>query len=195
MSLSTILARLVDAEVRFVVVGGVAAVAHGSVRITLDIDLCYDDATDNREFLAGVLADWHAYPREIDPGLPFIMDERTLRTAELLRLMTDLGPIDVMKHVPGVGDYEACRAWSRGGIARRPPLRRPESAGPDRCEAGGGTPARPRTPHGAGGSPGAARGTPANSRLDIGIGETIYFVAGFPSRRTATATVKREPRQ
>jgi len=32
---------LCDAEVKFVVIGGLSATFHGSVRITYDLDICY----------------------------------------------------------------------------------------------------------------------------------------------------------
>lgn len=103
-------AGLGAADVRFVVIGGVAGVAHGSVRVTVDLDICYDTAPENRESLARLLARWNAYPREIEPGLPFIMDPRTLRDSQMLTLTTDLGPLDLFQLVPGVGDYARCRA-------------------------------------------------------------------------------------
>lgn len=102
--------ELLDANVRFVVIGGVAAAAHGSARVTLDLDVCYDASDENREALARVLAGWHAYPRDVEPGLPFAMDARTLRDTEVLTLTSDAGPIDLFQSVPGVGDYTACRA-------------------------------------------------------------------------------------
>lgn len=109
MSLFEMLRGLQGAGIRFVVVGGVAAVAHGSNRVTVDLDVCYDTSPENRERLAGVLARWHAYPREVEPGLPFAMDARTLESMEVLTLTSDAGPIDLFQRVSGVGDYAACR--------------------------------------------------------------------------------------
>jgi len=112
VSLAATIRTLVEAEIRFVVIGGIAAVAHGSTRITLDLDLCYDAASDNLTALACVLAGWNAYPREVEPGLPFMMDARTLRSAGILTLSTDVGPLDVIRTVQGVGGYEECKARS-----------------------------------------------------------------------------------
>lgn len=105
MQLTDILRGLNAAQVRYVVVGGVAANAHGSPRITMDVDICYDPAPDNRELLAARLAAWHAYMRGVEPGLPFWMDARTLRDVPVLTLVTDVGDLDVMDRVAGVGDY------------------------------------------------------------------------------------------
>lgn len=42
------------------------------------------------------LRDWNAYPRGIEPGLPFIMDAATLRAVPRLALNTAKGDIDVL---------------------------------------------------------------------------------------------------
>ncbi|MGH7556424.1 MAG: nucleotidyltransferase [Gemmatimonadota bacterium] len=104
--------RLVDAKIRFVVIGGVAAVAQGAVWVTQDVDICYDSSEDNREKLAALLASLNGYPRGIEPGLPFIMDARTLRDHEVLTLSTDAGDLDLLRLVAGVGDHEDCLARS-----------------------------------------------------------------------------------
>jgi hypothetical protein len=107
------LSGLTRKKVRFVVVGGVAAAAHGSSRVTNDLDICYD-ASDkaNLVALASLLASWDAYPRGIEPDLPFIMDDRTLFGAPVLTLTTREGDIDVMDRIAGVGDYAAVKAHS-----------------------------------------------------------------------------------
>ena len=96
---------LSKAGVRFVVVGGVAAAAHGSAHVTNDLDVCYDTAPDNLARLAALLAKWDAYPRGVEQGLPFFMDERQLRTTPLMTLTTREGNLDVLDRVAGVGDY------------------------------------------------------------------------------------------
>jgi hypothetical protein len=93
--------------VRFVVVGGVAAAAQGSAIVTNDLDICYDSAPDNVRRLAALLEEWQAYPRGIEAGLPFFMDERTIRTTPLMTLETTHGGIDLLDRVLGVGDYRA----------------------------------------------------------------------------------------
>ncbi len=103
---------LVDAGVHFVIVGGFAAAAHGSARLTDDIDICYDTSPDSILRLSRLLAEWHAYPRGIEPGLPFLMDAQTLRRAPVQTLTTSQGSLDLMDIVKGVGDYAKCRAAS-----------------------------------------------------------------------------------
>ncbi len=99
-------------KVKFVVVGGLAAAAHGSRRVTDDIDICYDTARANVTRLAAVLSEWNAYPRGIERGLPFFMDARQFRTTPIMTLTTIEGFIDVLDVVKGVGEYSKCRERS-----------------------------------------------------------------------------------
>ena len=105
MSLLGMATDLVEAEVRFVIVGGLAARAHGSARITEDLDICYDTDAENVRRLARILRGWEAYPRGVERGLPFVLDERAFRTTPIMTLITARGAIDVMDRVLGVGDY------------------------------------------------------------------------------------------
>ncbi|HEY8852588.1 MAG TPA: hypothetical protein VIM36_10430 [Gemmatimonadaceae bacterium] len=113
MSFASMLGGLITNKVRFVVVGGLAAAAHGSSRVTNDLDICYD-ALDggNLVALAKLLARWKAYPRGVETGLPFIMDDRTLRGAPILTLTSTEGDIDVMDRIAGVGPYADVRKHS-----------------------------------------------------------------------------------
>ena len=103
---------LTDAEVDFVVVGGLAATAHGSRRVTDDVDICYDTNKSNLERLAKLLLDWKAYPRGIEEGLPFFMDARQFRITPIMTLTTREGFIDVLDVVKGVGRFAECRERS-----------------------------------------------------------------------------------
>lgn len=102
-----IITALVNAGVRFVVIGGVAATIQGSARLTNDIDICYDTAPDNVERLVALLVAWQAYLRGVERGLPFVLDARAFRTTPIMTLTTTMGDIDVLDQVPGVGDYRA----------------------------------------------------------------------------------------
>ena len=101
-----IIAALVAAGIRFVVIGGVAAVIHGSARFTNDIDICYDPDEINLERLVALLTKWHAYLRGVEPGLPFIMDLRAFHVTPIMTLTTDMGDIDLLDLVPGVGSFK-----------------------------------------------------------------------------------------
>jgi predicted nucleotidyltransferase len=107
-----ILAALVSRQVRFVLVGGVAATVHGSARFTNDIDICYDTTSDNVDRLIVLLVEWQAYLRGAKQGLPFILDARTFRVTPFLTLTSTMGAIDLLDHVPGVGSYADALAGS-----------------------------------------------------------------------------------
>jgi hypothetical protein len=106
------IAALTSAQVRFVVVGGVAAGLHGLAHATFDLDICYESVQENRERLAAVLARWKAYVRGVEPGLPFTMDARQLVVSPVMTLTTTMGDIDVMDRVAGVGDFVDAQAHS-----------------------------------------------------------------------------------
>ncbi|MDH4046007.1 MAG: hypothetical protein OEY20_02495 [Gemmatimonadota bacterium] len=106
------IAALVEGEVQFVVIGGVAAGLHGAGRATFDLDICYDPSAENRERLAKALAGWGAYLRGVEPGLPFTMDARQLLITPVMTLTTSTGDLDVMDRVAGVGEFAAVYAQS-----------------------------------------------------------------------------------
>jgi hypothetical protein len=97
---------LTEAGIEFVVVGGVASVLAGSPRVTNDLDICYDPSDENISRLALLLGSWSPYPRGVEPGLPFPMDERTFRVTPLMTLRTIEGDIDLLDRVEGVGSFD-----------------------------------------------------------------------------------------
>jgi predicted nucleotidyltransferase len=105
MTLLGMVRGLCEGGIRFVLIGGLAMRAQGSARLTEDLDVCYDPEPGNVRRLATLLATWNAYLRGVEPGLPFVMDERTFRTTPVMTLITDYGAIDVMDVVAGVGEW------------------------------------------------------------------------------------------
>jgi hypothetical protein len=112
MSFASMLQGLTSAGVRFSVIGGVAAAAHGSERVTNDLDVCYDTSEENISRLAHLLYSWNAYPRGIELGMPFFMDARQFRIQPGMTLTTREGEIDVLAHVDGLGGYANVMARS-----------------------------------------------------------------------------------
>jgi len=108
MTLDRMVDELSEAGIRFVLIGQVAAIAHGSAYNTNDLDICYDTADDNVEKLLALLKTWDPYPRGWDAGLPWIFDTRTFKQTPILTLRTREGDIDLLDSVVGVGDYDAC---------------------------------------------------------------------------------------
>ena len=100
-----LLAALHDAGVRFIVVGGAAATAHGSARLTLDLDIVYERSTDNVAHVVSALAPLHPYLRGAPAGLPFTFDAATLERGLNFTLTTDAGWVDLLGEITGGGTY------------------------------------------------------------------------------------------
>jgi predicted nucleotidyltransferase len=101
----TLLAALADADVEFILVGGLAAVAHGSARLTQDIDIVYARNEDNLERVVRALAGFRPYLRGAPPGLPFKWDALTLSHGLNFTLETTSGDIDILGVITGGGHY------------------------------------------------------------------------------------------
>ena len=101
-----LLRALADARMEFIVVGGAAATAQGSARLTLDLDVVYRRTPDNLVRAVNSLSRHHPYLRGAPAGLPFRWDVDTLSHGLNFTLVTDLGPIDLLGEIVG-GGYDA----------------------------------------------------------------------------------------
>jgi len=63
-----LLRALADARVRFIIVGGAAATAHGVARLTQDLDIVYRRDAENLQRLAAALAPHAPYLRGTPAG-------------------------------------------------------------------------------------------------------------------------------
>ncbi len=104
--------RLAAAEVEFIIVGGVAATIHGASRLTRDLDIVYRRTDENLRRLTAALRPLKPYLRGAPPGLPFTLDEATLRRGLNFTLTTDLGALDLLGEIVGGGGYEALLPFS-----------------------------------------------------------------------------------
>ncbi|HEY9868216.1 MAG TPA: hypothetical protein V6D08_03555 [Candidatus Obscuribacterales bacterium] len=107
-----ILPLLVKNDVRFIVIGGGAGVAHGLARATYDVDVVYARDVENLRNLAAALEPYQPYLRGAPPGLPFRWDVETIRAGLNFTLTTTLGELDLLGEVAGGGDYEKLLADS-----------------------------------------------------------------------------------
>ena len=105
-NLRDLLRALGSADVDFILVGGVAAAAHGSGRLTQDVDVVYRRGSGNLERLVAGLGGFRPYLRGAPPGLPFRFDVATLAAGLNFTLTTDLGPINLLGEIAGGGRYE-----------------------------------------------------------------------------------------
>jgi hypothetical protein len=99
-------------EVDCVIVGGVAAAIHGSSLLTNDLDVCYARAPANLERLAQALQSVHARLRNAPERLPFVLDHVTLKRGLNFTFTTDIGDLDLLGEVLGIGEYDDVLAGS-----------------------------------------------------------------------------------
>ena len=92
-----IIGVLVDHEVRFVLIGGLAAIAHGSPFPTEDVDVTPERSRENLTRLSEALRDLGARVRTrgVPEGLPFDHDAESLDAAGVWNLTTDHGDLDI----------------------------------------------------------------------------------------------------
>ncbi len=100
-----ILRRLRAHGVKFVLIGGLAAKAHGSPTMTVDIDVCYARDRDNLERLAALLGELGTVLRGAPPDLPFHPDRKTLERGDVLTFTTDFGDLDILGTPAGVSGF------------------------------------------------------------------------------------------
>ena len=100
-----LLHALHERGVLFVVIGGVAARAHGSPSATTDLDVCYERSPANLDRLAQALRTVHATLRGVEPGLPFRLDARTLQMGDHFTLVTELGDLDCLGTPAGTDGF------------------------------------------------------------------------------------------
>jgi predicted nucleotidyltransferase len=102
---SSLIEALTSTEVEFIIVGGLAATAHGSARLTQDVDVVYARTPRNLERLASALAPHAPYLRGAPAGLPFQWTTDTIRRGLNFTLTTALGDIDLLGEIVGGGGF------------------------------------------------------------------------------------------
>jgi hypothetical protein len=108
LEISAILRALLAHDVRFIVVGGVAANMHGSGMLTRDLDIVYSRERANIRRLAAALIEIAAQRADLPEGVRAPVDEREILNGTNFRLRTRYGRLDVIGETPsGRYTYEA----------------------------------------------------------------------------------------
>jgi len=83
--------------VETVLIGGAAAILHGSARLTYDTDFCCPRTPETFERLARALNSVHPRFRvqDLAEGMPADLDARTFMAGQAFSFITDIGNIDV----------------------------------------------------------------------------------------------------
>lgn len=108
-----LLARLVRAEVDFVIIGGYAGVIYGCTYVTQDVDICCDFSVTNLLALQKALSDVHPVHRMTPGRKPLELTPQNAGQFKNLYLDTDLGHLDCLSEVQGIGPYEQVKQASR----------------------------------------------------------------------------------
>lgn len=101
-----ILSALQAQNVRYVLIGGLAMISHGSDQLTRDVDICYSRDPANLEAVVRALAPLHPRLRGAPEGLPFIWDARTLRSGSNFTLTTDIIDLDLLGYAAGAESFD-----------------------------------------------------------------------------------------
>ena len=99
-----LLQRLADSGIEFVIVGGYAAVTYGSSLVTRDLDICVALSDETVDRLRSILAEWNRKHRMTPNELSFL-DFPETGPLQNLYLRTDVGVIDILSSILGVGDF------------------------------------------------------------------------------------------
>lgn len=104
-NLAELTGRLIEAKVEFVMIGGFAALSHGVMRSTRDVDICCRFSEANLMRIQAAFADLHPvhFPRT---DLPLQLTPELCASLKNLYLKTDLGRVDCLGEVLGVGNFD-----------------------------------------------------------------------------------------
>jgi len=101
-----LLSRLQSHNVAFIIIGGVCGLMHGVPLVTRDLDICCSFSMENLRRLELAVSDLHPFHRLTANRLPFELTDELCSRLKNLYLQTDLGTLDCLSDVAGVGEYE-----------------------------------------------------------------------------------------
>jgi hypothetical protein len=101
-----LLTRLRAHDVDFVIIGGVCGVLHGVSLVTYDLDVCCPFSLENLRRIEASVQDLHPYHRLAANKLPLELTDELASRLKNLYLQTDLGKLDCLSEVAGIGDFQ-----------------------------------------------------------------------------------------
>jgi hypothetical protein len=118
-----LLRKLIEHDVDFVVVGGLAAMLHGSAYPSFDVDIAYARHCTNLDRLAGALQNLAATRRRAPPDVPFLLDAESLKAGAHLTFETSFGALDVLDRPDGAPAYDKLKSAAvRAAVEGQPVL-------------------------------------------------------------------------
>jgi hypothetical protein len=107
-----LLERLVGGGVDFVIVGGFAGIVHGCSYVTQDIDICCSFTSANLLALQKALSDIHPVHRQTANRKKLELTKDNSIEYKNLYLDTDIGQLDCLSFIDGIGDYHEVKKAS-----------------------------------------------------------------------------------
>jgi predicted nucleotidyltransferase len=110
-NLNNLLKVLLEGNIDFVLIGGYAGVVHGSTQVTRDLDICSILSADGIQKLRDCLKDLHPKHR-MNPNFKpsFLEEPKSSHGIKNIYLETDMGVLDIISEVSGIGDFEKLKA-------------------------------------------------------------------------------------
>jgi hypothetical protein len=105
--LTEILRRLHEGKVEFSLIGGFASRHYGVTLVTEDVDICARFGPENLRRIEAAFKDFHPRHRLTANKLPLELTDELCRSLKNMYLTTDLGILDCLGEVAGVGDFDA----------------------------------------------------------------------------------------
>lgn len=106
-NLTEILHRLHSAKVEFSLIGGLACIHYGVSLFTQDVDVCPRFTTENLRGIEAAVHDLHPRHRLTANRLPLELTDELCSRLKNLNLVTDLGILDCLSEVAGLGNFDA----------------------------------------------------------------------------------------
>lgn len=102
-----LLRHLSEHQVKHIIVGGFAVIAHGHVRPSKDLDIVPEPTSENLERLIAALIDINANDAEVSDFDPSEIPMSVMRIEDLeqggnFRLTTDLGDLNILQWAGGI---------------------------------------------------------------------------------------------
>ena len=107
-----LLERLVNADVDFVIIGGFAGIVYGCTYVNQDIDICCDFSPSTLLGLQRAISDLHPVHRMTPKRKKLQLTEQTCVQFKDLYLDTDIGQLDCLSFIDGLGDYNQVKGES-----------------------------------------------------------------------------------
>lgn len=103
--LTKLIKLLLKEDFDFVLIGGFAASAYGSSMVTQDLDICMLLTAESIQKLRKLFENLHPFHRQTPQRISFFDFTDQAQDLNNLYLQTDLGILDIVSTVSGVGDF------------------------------------------------------------------------------------------